>query len=108
MRILSRSKSGQPTVKREVQNWPVRQFRNPVVSKRSVRTLIKTDQSKGVRSKDWAGITDQKGVNTGRGFTSSPTIMHQKPLTPPSFGAPWRKSIKPPRLGRLQKRSRGT
>jgi hypothetical protein len=103
MRIKVRSRSGQPAVGSRSQSFgALRTFRNPVFKKRSVRTLIKSDESKGVRSPEYRNLTDGKGVDTGRGFASSAQIVRQRPQTPPTRSS-FKRYLTPPRLGPLKR-----
>lgn len=107
MKIKVRSRSGQPPVTQRSASWPARAFRSPVFRKRSVRTLIKQDEAKGVTQPEFARMTSQKGVDTGAGFSSGAKVVRQRPLTPPAKSS-FQKEIRKAALGPLQRRSRGT
>jgi hypothetical protein len=104
---MAKRAAGTPPVTKRSQSYgALRAFRNPVFKKRSIRTLQKHDQSKGVEMPEFRGMTNQKGVDTGRGFTASPRIMRRGTLTPP-VKTSWQKEIRKAALGPLQRRSRG-
>ena len=105
-RIVRRSKSGEPGVGMRAQNWAVRAYRWPIVKKRSVRTLIKRNESKGRTMPEFDKITDQKGVDTGSGFaTSVKTVMSSKRAPQPSGRN--KRRVKKAGSGPLKRRSRG-
>lgn len=84
-RKMSKKRPGEPSVKMRVQ-FPKREFRNPIFKKRSIRTLIKQQESKGTSlPKEARSITSAKGVDTGSGFATSARIMLQKPFVRPPF-----------------------
>jgi hypothetical protein len=85
-RRLSKKRKGEPSVKMRSQSYgALRPFRNPILKKRNVRTLIKQQESKGTSLPESKNITTAKGVDTGRGFATSARIMLQRPFVKPSF-----------------------
>jgi hypothetical protein len=96
-RKLSKKRPGEPSVVMRSQKFgALRQFNNPVVKKRSIRTLIKVQESKGTSiAKDVRPITSAKGVDTGRGFASSARIVLQRPFVKPPFSTRPGKIIPP-------------
>jgi hypothetical protein len=85
-RKLSKTRRGEPTVKMRKQTFgSLRPFRNPILKKRNVRTLIKQQESKGTSLPESRNITTAKGVDTGRGFATSARVMLQRPFVKPPF-----------------------
>jgi len=86
-RRISKVRRGEPKVKMRSQSYgALRTFNNPIFKKRSIRTLIKQQESKGTSLPFEAkSITSAKGVDTGRGFATSARIMLQKPFVRPGF-----------------------
>ena len=108
-RRLSKKVPGAPGVKMRSQTFGgLRQFNNPIFKKRSVRTLIKRDESKGVRMPEFGRITDQKGVDTGRGFASGGvSILRSTKRDPQPTTGNGRKRVVKANLGPLKRRKNG-
>lgn len=89
-RIVKVNRAGEPSPRQLQQNFRV--FRRPMQSLRSVRTLIKRDESKGVTMPEARGMAvianDIHGVSTpdGGGYRGAQTV-NQRPLTPPASGS---------------------
>jgi len=106
-RIVSRTKSGQPPATMRSQSYgAARAFRWPVFKKRSIRTLIKRDESKGRTMPEFSRITDQKGVDTGSGFATSVTTVRstKRDPQPPRNN---KKTVKKANPGPLRRRKSG-
>jgi len=92
-RIKRATYKGDPGVRQPVRNWPP--FRRPLLRIRSIRTLIKRDEAKGVTMPEFHNLTDAHGVATpGSGGYKGARQIRQQPNTPPTSDSVTR--IKPP------------
>lgn len=107
-RIVRRSKKGEPGFRQFIRAFPGREANKiPTDKKLGVRTLIKKDESKGVRSPEFGAITDKKGVDTGKGFaTKGVTVLRSSKRDPQPTGR-GRSRVRKAGLGPLKRRKNG-
>lgn len=107
-RIVRRKVPGQPGAK----NWnmpALRTFRNPILKKQGVRTLIKRNEADGKSLPSFSKITDAKGVDAGGGFVTRASTKLQRPFVKPGIRTRPGRIIKPAKLakGGIKNRKNG-
>lgn len=80
-RRLSAKSAGEPGIKMPSTNWP--RVAKPMRAIRSVRTLMKRDESKGITQPEFKTTLQRAGVGTRQ---QSPSVVRQTPETPPASG----------------------
>ena|ERR1051326_1371005 len=89
-RTRSAKRAGEPGIVKLKNNWP--KLAKPMRKIRSVRTLIKKDESKGVTQPEFKNTLMRAGVGVRQGAVR---IVRQHPNTPPAAGK-GKKTIKTP------------
>lgn len=98
-RRLRASKSGEPGVGLPRTNWPAQ--RKPMRSLRSIRTLMKRDESKGITMPEFKNLLMRAGVGRRKGGAA---VLRQTPEMPPGTGT-GQKTIRKAPEGPLTRRS---
>jgi hypothetical protein len=90
-RILVKKPSGVPAPTQPKRNWP--RLVKPMRPIRSIRTLIKVREDKGISQPEFKNTLQRAGVGSP---VKSKTVSRQKPNTPPSYSTRPGKTVPPP------------